>query len=508
MAYFFDHKHSKEDHPASHLDNPATVFIVYVLVVIGAFATIGVSFAGLGDKALYVHMLISIVQLSLVAYYWMHLQRSDSLTWLSALFEHLLHAHPVCLALHGLPNAKPRGLVMARRRRDFVRGSALLALVCVSVGGCGGCSNEPDAYPENFTYPAREEWIVVEVPKEAPTKPEPLGELDEAINRINEHGGKVLDPVTVATPLRDELNAFLRKTFGAPARPTIEGDAETIAIVTELELTADRLSQGSKLFRKHCQECHGPTGNGRGTTAPWITPHPRDFRQGVFKFVSTNGTAARKPSREDLFRTITNGIPTTQMPSFKLRSEEERQRLIDYVMFLSIRGKTEFEVLKALLVNGEVGLNESVSADAAAIVTAELRGWQKARTDIIPINLPEYGDQEREESIRSGQHLFVDPKGGGCVTCHVNYGREGKLQYDVWGTLVKPGDLTDTRRKGGSEPEQFYRRIHGGIGPSNMPAVTGLTEKQAWDIVNFVRALPYPDQLPPGVKEAVYPTGK
>lgn len=85
MAYYFDHKHVKEDHPAAHTDKPAMVFVIYVLVLIGAIATIGVSFAGLGDKAIYVHMAISVVQLSLVAYYWMHLQRSDSLTWLSAL---------------------------------------------------------------------------------------------------------------------------------------------------------------------------------------------------------------------------------------------------------------------------------------------------------------------------------------------------------------------------------------------------------------------------------------
>ena len=85
MAYYFDHEHKKEDHPDSHLDKPATVFMIYILVVIGAISSIGVSFAGLGGNAIYVHMLISIVQLSLVAYYWMHLQRSDSLTWLSAL---------------------------------------------------------------------------------------------------------------------------------------------------------------------------------------------------------------------------------------------------------------------------------------------------------------------------------------------------------------------------------------------------------------------------------------
>jgi caa(3)-type oxidase subunit IV len=85
MAYYFDHKHQREDHPATHLDNPPTVVMIYLLLVAGALLTIGVSFAGLGDKAIWIHMLISAVQVSLVAYYWMHLQRSDSLTWLVAL---------------------------------------------------------------------------------------------------------------------------------------------------------------------------------------------------------------------------------------------------------------------------------------------------------------------------------------------------------------------------------------------------------------------------------------
>ena len=75
MAYYFDHSRTKEDNPAAEVDNPGMVFLV----------TIGVSFAHLGDKAIYVHMLIAAVQVSLVAYYWMHLKRSDSLTWLTAL---------------------------------------------------------------------------------------------------------------------------------------------------------------------------------------------------------------------------------------------------------------------------------------------------------------------------------------------------------------------------------------------------------------------------------------
>lgn len=85
MAYYFDHKHQREDQPAAHVDAPQTIIIIYLLLVAGAILTIGVSFAGLGDGAIWIHMLISAVQVSLVAYYWMHLQRSDSLTWLVAL---------------------------------------------------------------------------------------------------------------------------------------------------------------------------------------------------------------------------------------------------------------------------------------------------------------------------------------------------------------------------------------------------------------------------------------
>ena len=77
------------------------------------------------------------------------------------------------------------------------------------------------------------------------------------------------------------------------------------------------------------------------------------------------------------------------------------------------------------------------------------------------------------------------------------------LQYDVWGTLIKPGDLTDARRKGGTAPEQLYRRIHGGIGPSNMPAAIALSESQTWDVVHFLQALPYPDRLPEEVRGSV-----
>lgn len=85
MAYYFDHKHEKTDNPAASVDKPMAIFAIWLIILVGVIATIGVSFAHLGDASLVVHMLISVVQVSLVAYFWMHLNKADSLTWLTAL---------------------------------------------------------------------------------------------------------------------------------------------------------------------------------------------------------------------------------------------------------------------------------------------------------------------------------------------------------------------------------------------------------------------------------------
>jgi mono/diheme cytochrome c family protein len=206
-----------------------------------------------------------------------------------------------------------------------------------------------------------------------------------------------------------------------------------------------------------------------------------------------------------LFRTLTNGLPTTPMPSFGMRSEEDRNRLIDYVMFLSLRGRTEFDLLRTLLIQGEDGLDATVSSDAAAILKRELRAWNQAEADVIPIVVPE---TESEESIRRGHDLFIDAKGAACAACHTDYGRKARLQYDVWGTLVRPANLTEAKRKGGDGPIELFRRVRCGINPANMPAPTGLSDSQTWDLVHFLKALPYPDRLPPDVRSKVDADGK
>ena len=90
MANTHGHDHAHDDPPTMHdVDKPGTVFVVFLVVLGLAGANIGLSMAGLGTLALPVQLGIGFVQASLVAYYWMHLRRKDTvvtLTALSALF--------------------------------------------------------------------------------------------------------------------------------------------------------------------------------------------------------------------------------------------------------------------------------------------------------------------------------------------------------------------------------------------------------------------------------------
>src|SRR5947209_4416159 len=82
-----------------------------------------------------------------------------------------------------------------------------------------------------------------------------------------------------------------------PAAPTVETtDEEARSQVGELRLDKETLKKGSALYRHHCLYCHGLDGDGRGPTGPWVSPPPRDYRPGVFKFISTdiNQRGARK----------------------------------------------------------------------------------------------------------------------------------------------------------------------------------------------------------------------
>ncbi|MFM8271084.1 MAG: c-type cytochrome [Gemmata sp.] len=370
--------------------------------------------------------------------------------------------------------------------------SALAALLAAGYAlallpGCGGCNKAPDV-PPNLAFLPRANRVVLKVPdKPAPALNDPL-RRDAEIAALDALGGQTLDPASVPLDPRKQHAAALKDTFGTPAAPTGEVD------------DAPSLSEGSRLYRRHCQQCHNLSGDGRGPSGSTV-PFPRDYRQGQFKFVTTGASA--KPRPADLHRTLKDGLKGTPMPSFALLQEGERDLLARYVVYLSVRGQTEFELLK--------GAATGQTPEAGALVNSIRAEWEAAKH--APPLPPEPDDGEpgspaHLEAVKRGYTIFAAKADNSCISCHGEYGRKPVLRYDVWGTVARPADLTQRDAlKGGSRPEDVYARVRFGVRPVGMPAHPKLTEREVWDLVRFVRALPYPAQLPDAVRSAVNPAG-
>lgn len=166
------------------------------------------------------------------------------------------------------------------------------------------------------------------------------------------------------------------KMFGTPDEPrvpaVVSADEDLAAVVSMEKLiraSGPSDEEGRGLYRKHCAVCHGVTGNGRGPTAAVQVPYPRDYRMGIFKFKST--PRGSKPTREDLVRLITGGIPGTAMIKIPALTDDDVAALVDYVIYLSWRGELERRIIDDAmfeldLAGGERILNTELASELDA----------------------------------------------------------------------------------------------------------------------------------------------
>lgn len=342
----------------------------------------------------------------------------------------------------------------------------------------------------------------------------------------------------------NEVLVGLMGTPDAPHVPTLP-DVDTRAVLDEgaLRLAAGKVSVDERqrargLYREHCAHCHGVTGNGRGPTAAFLNPYPRDYRMGVFKFKST--PAKTPPTDEDLHRVLINGIAGTSMPSFKLLSLDERTALVNYVRYLSIRGQIErtliFETANELD-EGEpivdfakesedpgyfaesIDLVKSLAAD-------EFQKWIDAEDSVTEIPAaPE--NWNTPESIARGKQLFYTALTN-CSKCHGDAALgDGQVNdYDDWtkelspkdpeklelamqlGALeprmIRPRNLRQGIYRGGHRPIDLYWRVKNGIAGSPMPSASGeLSDDDLWHLIAYVRQLPYESISQPGRHDPV-----
>ncbi|VTT98672.1 cytochrome c class i : Cytochrome c OS=Singulisphaera acidiphila (strain ATCC BAA-1392 / DSM 18658 / VKM B-2454 / MOB10) GN=Sinac_6884 PE=4 SV=1: Cytochrome_CBB3 [Gemmataceae bacterium] len=283
----------------------------------------------------------------------------------------------------------------------------------------------------------------------------------------------------------------------------------------ELKLDDASLARGSVVYRRWCLQCHGPTGAGDGSHAIELAAMPRDYRQGVFKFVTAFAKpdpkqpkkglgAAGKPRRADLVRTIRKGLDGSMMPAFPTLTNAELEDLVSYVIHLSVRGETEYATIAKAMQPTEddpdfTGGELTWLFDQNLMFV--LYNWGLAARSPIPVP-PEYTrtDDDRLLSAMRGYKLYNSAEFG-CAACHVNYGREPQLKWDVWGGAVQPRNLPLGVFRGGRRGEDLYARLYGGIHPSGMTAffptlATGPAylerPDKIWNIVHFLQALTDP----------------
>lgn len=317
------------------------------------------------------------------------------------------------------------------------------------------------------------------------------------------------------------------------------------------------LQVGRVVYAKNCAHCHGASGAGEGPTAKYLNPRPRDYRQGIMKFTSTNTPA--RASRADLKRIIHEGIPGTYMPSFLLMSDRDADAVIEYVLFLSMRGELEKrlgDVLKAdysltdvvdshkeKLADYETekkagetpdppkSLEQMLAKAAEDFAEFAAEDWKteiedgadfisdgwKSSNEADALVTPQLARVADDAASRERGRLLYLSDSTKCYTCHGPTGRgdgqatldywaktgaDGKYEvpglHDVWGQPQAPRDLTRGVYRGGRRPLDVYRRIHAGIKGTQMPGFgTSLKDEQIWDIVNYVMALPYETNAAP-----------
>jgi mono/diheme cytochrome c family protein len=218
----------------------------------------------------------------------------------------------------------------------------------------------------------------------------------------------------------------------------------------------DLIALGRTTYEKECVACHGAVGDGLGSAAYLLYPRPRDFTLGQYRLISTwDGV----PTDEDLFRTISRGMPGSAMPSWAHLGEDVRWGLVHYVKTFSKRPMT----IKA---------------------SHEPDKWGNGGGGVVTVP-PE------PPTDAAGQARANELYAKGCAPCHglTARGDGAQKQIDSKGYPTRPRDLTLGVFKGSPDPESVYRRIVAGLPGSPMPQSGYLQGNDAWHLVHFVRSL-------------------
>jgi len=228
-------------------------------------------------------------------------------------------------------------------------------------------------------------------------------------------------------------------------------EPQTVGVsVMNIPRSQDFLSLGREVYQARCVGCHGKEGDGNGLAATFLSPRPRNFTLGVFKFRTT--PSGSLPTDGDLYRTVTRGVRWTAMPTWHELPDKERLAVVTYVKTFSSRWKDEQPEPAATI-------NDPPKA------TAEL--------------------------VTRGKDLYRKAK---CFQCHGDGGKgDGVSAPDLTDDLkfpIRPADFTRGQFKGGSTVRDVFRTMTLGLDGSPMPSFAdSMSEEERWAISYYVLSL-------------------
>jgi len=279
-------------------------------------------------------------------------------------------------------------------------------------------------------------------------------------------------PGTVMPPWKESLTEnerwqairYIQQIFARPLmRDPAEGDpaGEYANLSNPLPQTVETLETGKAIFIRECMVCHGDAGTGHGPYIASLQPPPPDFSDGSY------GTLADPSYTDaDYFWRISEGLPWSAMPSWKLRySEDDRWALVYYIR-VNFTQTLPRPAITADQVYPDIYLVQTMPTDATS-------------AEIIEGGLPHIRPQT--PSFERGKLVYLQ----NCAHCH---GLSG--QGDGWDGQyldISPANFTDPNMRGMSEGD-FYARVSFGIQNSAMPTWGEfLPENQRWDAIIFIQ---------------------
>ncbi len=215
------------------------------------------------------------------------------------------------------------------------------------------------------------------------------------------------------------------------------------------------VERGKLVYMEKCVYCHAEDGSGKGISAFYSSPRPRNFIKGQYKFRTT--PFGKIPTDDDLYQMLVRGMPGTTMPSWKHFPEVDLKSLVLYLKTLS-KKFAKFQK-------------------------------RKKTHKITRVESPPPFDQQ---SLERGKKFF----NATCSGCHGLEGRSDgestKRNVDIESDAIRPRNLTKPwmfRR--GSTPKDLFLTIRTGLSTTAMPRHSEriYKDRDIWDIVYYLRTL-------------------